>query len=160
MKTKLNLNSILFLIAFGIITIIALMLIWTSTCRPFKIVKLDDMKQANYDDYLNKKGVKFGDDDSESYYVYIYSDDYETNDWYKDIVIEYANYSRTHSSTRPIYAYNLDIKENEKLINDLGTSVTLGKDIPGLVLVKNKSINTKYYTYAKLNNELTDAMNK
>lgn len=159
---NLNYNKIIniaFIALAVLLTVIALMFVWINIGQPFKIGSVNEMKDATYENYKTKKGIK-NEDNETIYYLYIYSTAYKQDDWYDDIVVEYANYARTHSTATPIYAYNYDIEGNEKILSDLGSSTKLGTDIPGLVLIKNGNISTKYFTWTKLSNELTSAMNK
>lgn len=161
-EQKLNYQktvNIIFLAITCLITIGAIMFVWVNLGQPFKIGSLKEMKEVTYENYNSQKGIK-NDKDETVYYLYIYSENYNRNNWYENIVIEYANYARTHSSATPIYALNYDLEGNNKILSDLGSSTKLGTDIPGLVLIKNGGVSTKFFTWTKLNNELSTAMGK
>lgn len=150
MEKKLDFNKILFYGALGVITVLFATLILVFAIG--KVRTVDKMKQINYSDLYTQK--------ESTYYVYIYATDQARNDWYDDIVVEYANYSRTHSSATKIYAYDFNAQGNSRITNELSGSVTLGKEIPGLIKIENGKISEKYLSYTKLNNELTKAMKK
>lgn len=150
MDKKLDFNKTLFLGAAAVITIIFLTLILVFACG--KVKSVEKMKQINYSDLYTQKETE--------YYVYIYADDQERNDWYSPIVVEYANYVRTHSSKTKIYAYNFNASGNSKITNELSGTIVVGTDIPGLIKIENGKVSEKYLTYTKLNNQLTSEMNK
>ena len=158
-NNKLGLSMILFYVGLGLIVVAAIVFVWINIGEPFKISSLSEMKQTTYATYLDEKGYK-AEDNSNNYYIYIYSTKFKINDWYDDLVIEYANYARTHSDKYPIYGMNYDDAANKDILSVLGTATKEGTDIPGLILIKDKAISKKFYGWTKLNNELTAAMNK
>lgn len=153
-EKKFNFITLLFWIAVGIISLLAVFFVLYNVSRPFKVTKIDNMKQTTYETFLNEKGFTNSDKDV-TYYVYITNNDQEKEGWYNELVIEYANYARTHSDSLPIYHMSYDAR----VLAKVGTS-TSKSDLPGLILIKNKEVSQKYLTYSKLSNELTKAMNK
>ena len=150
-KKKININDLIIYIGFGVITLFAVVFTLVVCAKPFKITKIDNIKEVDYSDYATQSPSE--------YYVYVYVNDVPRASWYEKIVIEYANYARLNSAT-PIYAYDYYSGQNKQIASSIATTVTVGENVPCLIKIKNGKVDSKYTTWTKFNNELTKAMNK
>ncbi len=146
-KNQIDLTKLIFLVSYCVITLVALIFVVTVCVRPFKITNIDDLKQVEYKEYKSQ--------DADEYYVFVYSEDEVDHNWYKDLVVQYANKARTLSNYSPIYGYDLDAPTNSKIKNDMTLT-----EVPTLLLIKNGSVSSTYKTWAEIRNALTEAMNK
>lgn len=128
-----------FILLFGILTAGSL----------FRPTSYEKLKQVDYSTYKAKEG---------EYYVFIYNEESERNDWYENIVLEYAAYARAHGSARPIYGYNYTKSGNSNIASDLSVTSSVATSIPGLILIKDGKVNTKYLSWTKIQNELTSQL--
>ena len=81
---------------------------------------------------------------------------YETgNEWYDDIVVQYANKARTLSNYAPIYGYDLEVSGQGRLEGELNL-----KNVPALLHIKDGSVSKTYTNWSDIRNTLTDAMDK
>ncbi len=154
-KQPINTTNLLFTIGYAVITIVVVFFTLWFCAEPFVISNYEEMKQLNYDNYLEAK--------PDEYYIIIYSDEYHASSMYEDIIVEYANYARTHSDATPIYAYNYDTKGNNKIKSALTTSTD--SDIIRLIKVVTSNgshsleSKTGLKTWKDIHNTLTAAMN-
>lgn len=144
-KNKLDTNKIIFSAAYLIVTLIALIFIVVLCVKPFKITSYDDLKQVEYKTYKTQE--------AEEYYVFIYSESRSGNDWYTDIVVQYANKARTLSNYAPIYGYDLEVSGQGRLEGELSL-----KNVPALLHIKNGSISKTYTNWADIRSTLSDLM--
>lgn len=146
-KKQIDTNKLIFTIAYAAVTIIALIFVLVLCVKPFKITSFDDLKQVEYKTYKTQE--------VDEYYVFIYDDSRTGNDWYTDIVIQYANKARTLSNYAPIYGYDLEVTGQGRLEGELSL-----KKVPALLHIKNGSISKTYTNWADIRNTLSDAMNQ
>ena len=146
-NNKIDTNKLIFTIAYTAVTLIALIFVIVLCVKPFKITSYDDLKQVEYKTYKTQE--------AEEYYVFIYDESRDSNDWYTDIVIQYANKARTLSNYAPIYGYDLEVAGQGKLESELSL-----KNVPALLHIKNGSISKTYTNWADIRNTLSDLMNQ
>lgn len=144
-KNQIDTTRLIFLVGYAVVTLVALVFVVVLCVKPFKMASYDDLKQVDYKDYTEQK--------AEEYYVFVYSDDSNSNDWYTDVVVQYANKARTLSNYLPIYGYDFDEAGNSKIQTAASLDGT-----PALLLIKSGSVNKKYTKWADIRNILTDAM--
>ena len=146
-KNQIDTTRLIFLVGYAVVTLVALVFVVVLCVKPFKMASYDDLKQVDYKDYTEQK--------AEEYYVFVYSDDSNSNDWYTDVVVQYANKARTLSNYAPIYGYDLEVSGQGRLEGELGL-----KSVPALLHIKNGSVSKTYTNWADIRNTLSDAMNK
>lgn len=146
-KNKIDTNRVIFSTAYLVVTLIALIFIVVVCVKPFKISSYDDLKQVEYKTYKTQE--------ADEYYVFIYADSRTGNDWYKDVVVQYANKARTLSNYLPIYGYDLEKTGSSRLESELGL-----KNVPALLHIKSGAISKTYTNWADIRNTLADAMDK
>ena len=144
---KIDSTKLIFTISYAVVTVVALVFVLVLCAKPFKMSNYDDLKQVDYKDYKTQK--------AEEYYVFVYADSRTGNDWYNDIVIQYANKSRTLSNYAPIYGYDLEATGSSRLESELSL-----KGVPALLYIKSGSVSKTYTTWADIRNTLADAMNQ
>ena len=144
--------SIIVLAGAAIVTVLLLGLLIYNVSKPFKYAHYDDLKVVNYENYKTQN-------DNDEYYVFVLDGQSKKAPMLEGIVVQYANYSRTHSSARDIYLYDYRAEGNSKILTDL--SITTSSDkLPGLILIKGGKVSSKYLSYSDASNELAKAMNK
>lgn len=154
---NINTTNLLFIIGYIVVTVVVLFFTLWFCAKPFVISDYSEMKQLNYNNYLDAK--------QDEYYIIIYSDEYYASSLYEDIVVEYANYARTHSDAVKIYAYNYDTKGNDKIKSSLTSSTD--SDVVRLIKVVTSSSSTSHElesktglkTWKDIHNTLNEAMN-
>lgn len=146
-----KLISIIYWLAFAIITIICLSFVCVESCKPFKITEYSELKQVTYDNYKTQSQGE--------YYVFIYDNEATSNDWFKEVVLDYANMARTKSDKLPIYGYDYRAENGSNIKGDLAIT-EFDTQVPGLFKVKDGKVTTKYLSYSKTMNELTQALGK
>ena len=146
-KTQIDANKLIFSIAYLAITLIALIFVVVLCVKPFKITSFDDLKQVEYKTYKTQE--------VDEYYVFIYSESRNGNEWYDDIVVQYANKARTLSNYAPIYGYDLEVSGQGRLEGELNL-----KNVPALLHIKDGSVSKTYTNWSDIRNTLTDAMDK
>lgn len=144
-KNKIDTNRIIFSTAYLVVTLIALIFVVVLCVKPFKITSYDDLKQVEYKTYKTQE--------ADEYYVFVYADSRAGNDWYTDIVVQYANKARTLSNYAPIYGYNLEKAGQGKLETEQGF-----KNVPALLHIKSGAISKTYTNWADIRTTLTNAM--
>ena len=141
-KNQIDTTRLIFLVGYAVVTLVALVFVVVLCVKPFKMASYDDLKQVDYKDYTEQK--------AEEYYVFVYSDDSNSNDWYTDVVVQYANKARTLSNYAPIYGYDFDddvstqmLQSIENLSDEqLASIISKGIDAPEIkdLLIKYKGI--------------------
>lgn len=147
---EFNINLV-FKIAYAVVTVFVVGFVLFICTKPFQINTYEEMKQVSYSEYKDKK--------PETYYVMIYSENFEVSNWYEDIATEYADFVRTHSGMTPIYGYDYDAKGNGKIRNDLNITEENTKKVFQLLKIENGTVSEKFADWDDIHNELTDAMN-
>lgn len=133
-----------------LVTTVALVLVVSNVaCR---VRKVSNIKQVDIDSYLEMKETE--------YYVFVYAMDAANMNLYTDIVIEYANYAKAHSSAKKIYALDYNTSKNQSISTTIDTSFKVDEDLPCLLLIKDGKVSSKYKTYSELDNTLTKAMGR
>lgn len=146
-KNKIDTNKLIFTVAYATVTLIALIFVVVLCVKPFKITSYDDLKQVDYKTYKTQE--------ADEYYVFIYDESRAGNDWYTDVVVQYANKARTLSNYAPIYGYDLEVTGQARLESELGL-----KGVPALLHIKSGAISKTYTNWADIRNTLVDAMDK
>lgn len=147
LNNKLDTTKLIFTISYIVVTLVALIFVFVLCAKPFKISEYDDLKQVEYKTYNTQE--------AEEYYVFIYDESRNGNDWYSDVVIQYANKARTLSNYAPIYGYDLEKAGLGRLESELSL-----KGVPALLHIKSGSVSKTYTKWSDIMNTLTDAMNK
>ncbi len=159
-KQTYNTTNIIFIVGYAVVTLVVLFFTLWFCAEPFIISDYEEMKQLDFDTYLEAK--------PEEYYIMIYSDEYHASSMYEDIIVEYANYARTHGDAIKIFAYNYDAKGNDKIKNALTTNSD-NSDIVRLIKVVSTTKDGKpvhelenkngLKSWKDIHNTLTEAMN-
>lgn len=144
-KKQIDTNKLIFTIAYAAVTLIALIFVIVLCAKPFKITSYDDLKQVEYKTYKTQE--------AEEYYVFVYAESRNGNDWYNDVVVQYANKARTLSNFAPIYGYDLEETGQSRLEGELSL-----KGVPALLHIKDGSVSKTYTNWADIRNTLADAM--
>lgn len=155
-KKKANISGIIFLCGLIAITLFLVIFIIIMIGKPFVIKSYDNMKETSLEEYLHEGTSKHSE-----YFVFVYDESSAKDNYLKDLVIEYANAARTNGEYLPIFVMNY--KDNRGITGKDHLNITSGseeKDIPALILVKNKTISSSYKTVSNISNALVDAMNK
>lgn len=147
-KKFFNASNIIFISGIVAITIIIAVFVFIM-CGPFTIKGYENMKQVNYSNYKTQE--------PHEYYVFVYSDEFEKSEWCEEIVIEYAELARTDDTRLPIYGYNYDAKENDKILSDLSLSQSNEDRVVRLIHISDGSIKIGYYNWDDIHNELVKA---
>lgn len=146
LNNKIDTTKLIFTISYIVVTLVAVVFVFVLCAKPFKIDKYDDLKQVEYKTYNTQE--------DEEYYVFVYSESRKGNNWYNDVVIQYANKARTLSNYAPIYGFDLELKQNSKLESELSL-----KGVPALLHIKSGAVSKTYTNWSDILNTLTDAMN-
>lgn len=144
-KNQIDTTKLIFLVGYAVVTLVALVFVVVLCVKPFKITSYEDLKQVEYKDYNTQK--------ADEYYVFVYSEEAKTNEWYVDVVVQYANKARTLSNYLPIYGYDYDEAGNSKIQSAANLDGT-----PALLLIKSGSVSKKYTKWQDIRNTLTDAL--
>lgn len=151
-KRQWDIASIIVAVGALVVTLLLIGLLIYNVAKPFKYTKYEDLNPVVYEDYKTQ--------DEEEYYVFVLDNGSKKAPWLENVVVEYANYARTHSNAKSIYLYDYRASGNSAIINDLNISTNASSKLPGLFLVKKGSVSTKYLSYAEASNELTKAMGR
>lgn len=154
---KSNLSGIIFLVAILAITLFLVIFVFINVGKPFVVKDFSDMKQATVENY------KTIDKKHDEYYVLVYNFNSEKDAEIEEVVLAYANYARTTSEAKPIYAVNY--QENKAITNSNNLNITdanLSSKLPTLVLIKKGTVSSSdtASTVSKINQTLVNAMNK
>lgn len=144
---KIDSTNLILYIAYGVVTLTAIVFIVLLTFAPFKVTSYDSLQQVEYKEYDNQK--------DEAYFVLIYDESRPNSNWNLEVVMQYANKARLHSEFLPIYGYDLQEKGNSKLESELGL-----KGVPALLRIENGSVKNTYTNWADINNTLIDELEK
>lgn len=144
-KKFTDITKLLFTISYIVITLTALVFTLVICAKPFKITDYDDLKQVNLETYNTQK--------PEEYFVFVYGDDEAANEWYIDLVTQYANKARTTSTVIPMYGYDSSIKSQAALVKNLSLS-----NVPALLHIKSGNVSKKYTSWADIRNTLAKAI--
>jgi hypothetical protein len=154
-KRNLDINKIIFIAAMAILTLIFVIMLLKITTQLFNVRSVEKMDQVTAQDYKSKGTTKVT-----SYYVFFYNTASDKQEMMDSVLLEYANYAKTHSDARPIYVMDYTSKTNSSVLTDLGYSTTADSYLPGMALINSGSISTKYKTVSEVCNELTSQMGK
>lgn len=146
-QKKIDTTNLILYIAYGLVTLTAIIFIVLITFVPFKVTSYDNLQQVEYKTYETQ--------DDEAYFVLIYDENRSNSNWNLEVVIQYANKSRLHSEFLPIYGYDLTKKGNSKLESELGL-----KNVPALLRIENGAVKNTYTNWADINNALIDELEK
>ena len=80
---KIDSTNLILYIAYGVVTLSAIVFIVLLTFAPFKVTSYDSLQQVEYKEYDNQK--------DEAYFVLIYDESRPNSDWNLEVVMQYAN---------------------------------------------------------------------
>lgn len=149
---KWDTASIIVLVGAALVTLVLIGLLIFNVARPFKYAHYDDMNEVVYEDYKKQ--------DAEEYYVFVLDGNSPKAQMVESLVVQYANYARTHAGAKDIYIYNFHAEGNTGIASDLAISGNTEKNLPGLITIKKGSVGKKYLNVSDLSNELAKAMGK
>ena len=152
--------NIIYFSAFGVILLGLLIFVLITIFKPFDYKSINKLKHTTIENCLqenkNAKGKQ------SKYYLLVYAKDDDDNKNIEPMVLEYANYLKHHSKltdTLPIYVLEYD----ESMASTLGQISAAAHTVDGMPLmfiVNEGAVSTTYETCSKINQALSDALDK
>ncbi len=153
-----NFSGIIFLVAIIAITIFLAIFIFINVGKPVTIKDVTKMKHVTVENYKNY------DTKHKEYYVYLYNTKSSKDAELKEVILEYANYARTHSDALPIYVMDYNDKQNEKITDssnlNFSSDTAKERSIPTLIKISSGSKKDTKTTVSTIKTELFQAMGR
>ncbi len=135
-------------IILGCVTLAAIIIAIVLVVKPGQIKSFDDIKTVTVEDYKSKG--------ASTYFVFLYDKENPALEHVNNIIIEYAEYSRSHKKAPKIYI--MSTQDNPTIFDDFKTEKISASSAPCLVTITDGKY-TPNTNNGKICNILADYIN-
>ena len=104
---KIDSTNLILYIAYGVVTLTAIVFIVLLTFAPFKVTSYDSLQQVEYKEYDNQK--------DEAYFVLIYDESRPNSDWNLEVVMQIKQDFIQNSYQSMVMIYKKKVTANLKV---------------------------------------------